>query len=163
MFDVNKIVLTRKKKSHNIAYEGTKLTLKNIMASCPFGIENYKSKQIINLNLNNNNNENYNNLVQIKVIESFFEKEIATLLNKNPELEILLNNHDFSPCVKSNNYLRLHMKNTKIFIKQGDQEYPAYSIDLKGMKIKADITLGELWYYEGKYGLVWNLDKIVII
>jgi hypothetical protein len=163
MYNLDKILLIKKKKSHNISYDGIKITLKNIHASCPFGIENYKGKQIINLNITNDNNDNYNNLIQIKILESYFEKEMPYFLNKFPELEILLNNHDFIPCVKANNYLRLHMKNTKIYIKKNNEEYPAFSIDLKGMKIRADITLGELWYYEGKYGLVWNLDKIVII
>lgn len=133
------------------------LTLESPIINLPFGIEKYKSKEILNLEIDDND--------FLKLLE-----ELEKIFNKLCIEELNLENDKMVSCVhKKKNYkslLRINIKKSKHFILtecfEGEKNVPIYNIEINN-KARIIFNIGGIWVHENNYGLYLSAKKIFLM
>jgi len=171
--DWTKILLRPiKNLGYKFSYNMSKLIIKTPELHIPFGIELYNRKEILNFSLIDNNNERHNFIHYIKTLEKIFE-EISN--KKSPLLPFIKFPPDFIKDINqkenvktlrssNNSYLlRTHLsKNTEIIKLNNNKKIYIEKKDILNKKCSCELELSRIWIYKNKYGLLWNVNKIVI-
>ena len=168
------IQLISQKKNYQIFFKNygkaTRFRLKTPLMKIPFGIEKYNFKEIVNLEfINTKNNDVQNFLSSIKEIDSFFFK--LKYQNFYNDLDCKINENNFLDkyyisCLRFkdnfNPLLRVHLKKNKnaiksiFYKKDSSEEINPYNI--KGSIGTFTIEIGNIWFSNTDFGLIWYIN-----
>tara|TARA_B110000971_G_C19960978_1_gene477955 strand:+ start:36 stop:530 length:495 start_codon:yes stop_codon:yes gene_type:complete len=129
--------------------------LKNVFL--PFGIEEYKTKYVLNIELD----EQIENHLEIIKIIKLLESKIPEITNSDFEIKNILKDRE-----KHKILCRTNIKKTKnVFITKIIENNKEISIfDLKkNQNINLDIEISGIWNFNNKTGLFINIKKIYLI
>jgi hypothetical protein len=156
-------------------FKEKRIGLKVPSVRCPFGIEHYLNKKIVNIELTDYKKRNdVGNIYSIiKQIDNFMKKlswnnvMLNGLINLVPyDMLNNIKNKRYMSCIKMrfNNFdplLRTHIKkNENIFCENKDYDMITTNpYDIKGSVCDFIITVDNLWVSTDSYGLVIYLDK----
>jgi hypothetical protein len=163
-----------------------KFKLRNVL--CPFGIETFNNKKIVNLEFCNyqKDNNSYNNYIFFKRIDEIFSKfsRGRDYLKKFRNIGIysdinekVLNatykssirekksdeKGDYDPLFRV--YLR-KVRNkvvTKFYVRKDGEHFQVPPLEIKSRKVEVELELSNMWIREGMYGLIWVINSIVIL
>jgi hypothetical protein len=150
---------------------------------CPFGVEKYFFKEIINLEFTNYKNKNYsyNNFAKISQIDEAFNKLNIDKEHVNNFKHLSnfflgeIKELNYMPSIKTRpeNFdplFRIHLKKSKntittnFFFKKKDGKYEHSSVnDIKDKMLEIEIELSNIWIKNNDYGLIWIANKIIIL
>lgn len=153
-----------KSKSNYIIYSDHKkkdrIQLKLCNVRCPFGVEKYMGKEIINFEFQNKKNDNIsiNNYNTIIIIDNYFKK-----ISKE------LDNVGYMSCMRCtygcDPLLRTHVssKNNLIttIVKKENENLSIY--DIKDKFCDIVIELSSIWKRTDSYGLIITIKEIELI
>lgn len=177
------MVFIREKSNYRIHIKNfksvTRLRLKTPLVCCPFGIEKWLNKEIVNIEFSNLNGDNKDNMIhnfwaQIQQIDKFFislkyDNFAKNLYNVVPkDLLDIIKDKTYVSCIrprgnKFNPLLRTHIKKTKskietVFFDNDDKKNSINPYDVKGKYGQFTIELASLWINNDVYGVTWYLN-----
>jgi hypothetical protein len=187
-YNLYQMVLKKQKKQKKnyqimVKHQGQldKIKFTQSWLKCPFGVEEYAGKAIINLEFHNHetNNLSYNNYAIMKQIDDAFNK----LNTQNPDInkfvhipKQLLNEMDkcyYSPLIKPRSdydpLVRVHLKKiqntiaTQCNIKINNQLEPTSVYEIKGHALEVEFELSSMWFVGDTYGVVLVANRITIL
>lgn len=165
--DYSKIFMMREKAGYRIAYAMGKFIIKTPELYCPFGIEEYNKKEIINLEIKKDTNDKHNFYSIMSVLDNAFDLEKKTDFIKLPkETAKDFSGKTYFSCMNTkNNLLRCHTKkNMEIFSLDMNNKKTLLTKDkVRGKKIICDIEVANVWIYGTDYGLLYYINKIQVI
>jgi hypothetical protein len=133
------------------------MQLKNVVM--PFGLEKYKSSNILNINIDSEINDEH--IIYYNLINSL-ENELKHLV-----IDKTFENKKYSCCLKKtiNGFiLRTHIyKKPDIYIMLGKYKNSLTFAELKKSTANIDIELSLVWLFDDKYGILWTVKNIEII
>lgn len=151
-----------KKNGNNL----TKYIFDTPILNMPFGIEEYKNKYIINIEFDNNITKKFYD--DISEIDNYFRCLNSIESNNNNIID--LSNKSYYPIINNrrndcNSLMRTHIKKNRNKIiticKNDSKEISIFDIDKK-QKAIFELELNNLWVFNDKYGILTNINKIIL-
>lgn len=148
---------------HDHIYDKTKkiLEFETPLMLCPFGVENYNYKYVVNLEFfeKDKNNEMYNFYVNILSLDKFIQEKVR---KKKQYLSCIKPRNKFNPLLRV--YLKKHGRiiQTEFYKMNGDKKEMILMSDIKGHKCKAIIETGSIWENDNNYGIILILKEIIV-
>ena len=153
--------------------EYNKYVIKLTNMKCPFGVEKYNYKEIINFEFlgSKKNNQMLNQYSLIKQIDSFLRNiKEETLENYiNYDMYDDINEKHYMSCLKEKRgfdpLIRVHLKKkAKNILTEVSKDGTYYDLNnIKGEMCNLTIEIGDIWINEYNYGLVLYVSEIEII
>ncbi len=150
---MKKVYLIREKNGYRITNAMSKLVIQSSEMYCPFGIEEFNKKFILNMEIKKENNDQYNFFSEIYKMDKEFESKDE------------FKGKTYRSCIK-NGLLRCHMpKNFEIYKmdKENDKKIYLTSKELVKKTIKCKLHIANVWTYGTDYGLIIYADEIEVI
>ena len=157
-YNLYNIKFVKDKKNYRIYHKNKLVTISTPFMYIPFGIENYKYKNILNIEFKDNNNDIHNLCAIIKQIDKFFRK--LSYDDNLTYLKVNVKNKRYISCMryKIKPLLRTHLKKQTIICDKDNK----YVKNIKGKSGKFVLHMGTLWVTKDSYGLIWYVDKCII-
>jgi hypothetical protein len=152
---INNLVIDKEKKGSYLLglQDGNKIkdiVFTSPVVRTPFGIEEFKNKQIINIEFTekDHDNEVFNFYSYVKSVEEVIMNEISLEDVDVSELDFVTS---FRQTGKFDPMIRVNINN--------ESEIP-YDGCPKNTKIKAMIRLKKIWVWNYKWGIYWEIDRL---
>ena len=171
-------------KKYRVSYDMKRFKINTPTMSCPFGLETFNDKEIINLEIINDSNDKNNFMSDINVLDNLYkqfsenehESDLKLQLHMPLRMPFVNLPTDFLKDVKDHKYMpiyrksnngmtiRTHVKNMEVYKNVNGKQVLLNKYEaIKGKKCKCSLEFDSIWIKNGTYGLLFYVTKMEIL